>query len=520
MKPVSAWIKRIFGMNPIGWVQSRRTMMKRVREFLETFPEDDQSEDADAPSGLVVISPWDGSGVPWFTLATGLMMARKGARIRFVVDDVIEGGNALRYRLAMPAIRDVMAIVAERFEVIYLGTVAQGLVDEDDAGEIERLARLNATWALRGEMKRSGRAAIVERNLREGMDAQAHLAGLFDRLEEAFGSVAFVFVPGGIFGDSGLWVREARAHGVRVATFDGGGHDAMLLAVDGISCQLQDIPRAFKWLVSDDATAEDRSFAIEQAKTEMASRRQGKDAFASQVSQTERLESEYDGAILIALNSSWDAAALGLHRVYKDNTTWIVETARYLLDHTDRLVVVRQHPAERLALAATSEDYGHLLSSEFGDHPRLRFIAAADPVNSYELLEAAAAVVVHTSTFGSEAVAFGRPVITGSAPQYASLGFVDCATTLEEYETLLQRAADGELKVSEHRREQALLCYYLTQRCNWVFSPFNPGGFKRWSKHSLAHWLSQPTVDRMVSAVIDDTPVALLNHRTRRAESA
>ena len=50
--------------------------------------------------------------------------------------------------------------------------------------------------------------------------------------------------------------------------------------------------------------------------------------------------------------------------------------------------------------------------------------------------------------------------------------------------------------------------------------PFNPGGFKRWSKHSLAHWLSQPAVDRMVSAVIDDTPVALLNHSARRDESA
>ena len=39
---------------------------------------------------------------------------------------------------------------------------------------------------------------------------------------------------------------------------------------------------------------------------------------------------------------------------------------RYLLENTDRPVIVRQHPVERLAIARSSDDYGALLRETYG----------------------------------------------------------------------------------------------------------------------------------------------------------
>lgn len=510
MSTVSARMKEF--LRPFLWKRSRWIMQRRTRQFLDTIPD----ARATNGSGLVVVGPWGDSFVPWYAVSIGLMLAKNGATIRFVVDDVWQSSGIVPHRVKMRAIRQIMAIVATRFDVVYLSEIAAKRLADDELRDVERLARLNATWSLRGEMKQEGRAAEVEEFRENGRHAAGHISAFFENLPPA----DFLYVPGGIFGDSGLWLREARAKNLRVATFDGGSYRTTLIASDGIACQLEDIPRAYRSLKEKSLDDRDRASALLRAQEEMQRRREGKDAFESQVSNTTKVGEQYQGGVLLALNSSWDAAALGLHQVYPDNTTWIVETARYLLENTDRPVIVRQHPAERLAIAATTEDYVRLLHEAFGDHPRLHFIAADDPINSYDLLERVAAVVVHTSTIGMEAVAFGRPVITGSGAQYADLGFVESARTVPDYERLLGRAARGELEVTAQQREDAQLCFYLTQCCNWIFSAFNPTDFNDWSREPLSHWHAEPAIQRMLVSIATGEPVALLNHRAEHSAPA
>jgi hypothetical protein len=249
----------------------------------------------------------------------------------------------------------------------------------------------------------------------------------------------------------------------------------------------------------------------------MARRRGGTDTFLSQVPDGGSGDARYDGGILVALNSSWDSAALGLHAVFTDNTDWIVQTVRYLLEHTEAPVIVRQHPAERLEIARTNDDYQAMLSQNVGAHPRLHFIAAADKINSYDLMQRVRALVVYTSTIGIEAAAHGKPVITPSNSYYARLGFVHRAGSREQYESLLSQAARDELTVDAAQRHDALLCYYLTQCCNWVFSPLNPSDFHQWSHRSLADWYADPNVQRMLVSLRDNVPVAYLNHVERMA---
>ncbi|MBA4804667.1 MAG: hypothetical protein H2038_08470 [Brevundimonas sp.] len=498
-------LKQIIGFNPVTWALSSGVMSQRVEEFLETAP---PPTSPTGPQCLVVISPWVGTAVPWFSLAVGLMLAAEGASVTFVIDDQRFGGNALRHAVIVRAIRRVMARVGKRFPVLQLSDIDAAPLRPDDGVEIDRLARLNATWKLRGEIIQTGRAALEEANRRQISAAYGRIAGVFQGR-----ACDMLFVPGGVYGASGIWSLLARRANVRVATYDTGGYETVMLAADGLACQLQDVPRAFAAVRKRSAdTPGERAAILAAANEEISKRQQGRDTFASQVRDSGAPDQVLRGGVLIALNSSWDAAALGPHEVFPGNTEWIVQTVRHLLDHTAAPVIVRQHPAERLAFASTTDDYRALLEKHFGDHPRLHFIAAADPINSYALLEQVSAVVVHTSTIGIEAAAFGRPVVTGSTAYYSGLAFVNRADTLEEYHRLLEAAARGDLHVTPAMQEDARICFYVTQCRNWVFSTFNPADYVRWSREPLQHWRSQPAVRRMLESLLTNTPVAELNH--------
>ncbi|WP_343517855.1 hypothetical protein [Sphingomonas sp.] len=504
-------IKRAVGWNPLAWIGSAGRMRGVVRDYLAATPRRE-----DGITVCVVVPPWLGTPVPWFALAVGLLLAGNGAKVSFVVDDQRFGPGAARYRFVLGRIRKVMALVARHFPVFHLSHCAPVESNAELEAEIDRLAALNTIWAMRGETVEAGRAEHELAGRGQIAAAQGRIAAFvrdhrFDLL----------FVPGGVFGNSGIWLRHARAAGMRVATFDTGGYETAMLAADGLACQLEDVPRAFAAIKADVAADPAvREAVIAYGRNEIAKRKAGSDNFESQIKNSGAGGEELRGGILIALNSSWDAAALGLQLVYPGNADWIVGTVRYLLDHSDATVIVRQHPAERLSFAATSDDYRALLQRNFGDHPRLVFIAAEDPINSYALLERVKAVVVHSSTIGIEATAYGRPVVTGSRAYYSGLGFVWRADNAERYHALLDDAVAGRLEVTEAMREDAMLCFYVTQLCNWVFSRFNPADYVKWSREPLAHWGAQPPVQRMVRSLLDNVAVAELNHRARIADGA
>jgi hypothetical protein len=436
------------------------------------------------------------------------MLAASGAKVTFVLDDICFEPNRLRHRTVVAALGHAMENLREQHEVIRLSRL------KADAGPtpeslIAQLATANAAWEMRGEVIQEGRAQIEERNRH--------------RLRAAFGPIAAavsqvgadaIFLPGGVFGSSGLWVQQAKRAGMRVASFDNGGMGTWILATDGLACHHGDIPRAVA-IFDRELTSAAREKAVLIAVEEIEARRRGTDIFAYQIKDSAVSVEALRGSILLALNSSWDSAALGIHGVFANNIEWIVESVRYLLDKTDVSVIVRQHPAERFEFARTSDDYASVLREQFGDHPRLHFIAASDPINSYALMEVCRAVLVHSSTIGNEAASMGLPVITASNPYFSKIGFVQKATTRMEYYSLLDDAAAGKLKVGAAERELAQLCYYATQVSNWVHSAFNPEQFKAWRKQPLSHWLDEPPTNRMVQALIDNVPVAVLNHAHR-----
>jgi hypothetical protein len=464
---------------------------------------------ADAPRAAVIITPWFGSPVPWFSMAMGLLLAGRGHRVTFVLDDQLFGTDSRIWRLQLTCLRAVLAIVGSRHPVLRLSDFrTAGEIDVGTQAAIDRLAYLNAVWARKGETGIDTEA--MQRSAGQLLDSQRAITALLDRHPQEL-----LFVPGGICGTSGLWLRTGRLRGIRVSTYDSGGYGVLLLAADGIACQLHDIPRAYAALRDETESTDERKLVIGYAEEEIGKRRAGTDKFSSQIKGASGKRPEYEGGLLIALNSPWDSAALGLHAVFETTQDWIVQTVRYALEHSEAPVLVRQHPVERLPIARSVDDTRALLHQHFCENPRLHFIGAEDPVNSYDLLEQVAAVVVYTSTVGVEAAAHGRPVITESTSYYANLGFVLKATTAQEYFGYLDDAIAGRRTVTPSMREAAQCCYYITQCCNWLQTSFTVPDFPTWSRRPFAELASDATVDTVVTSVATDMPVSLINHHRR-----
>jgi len=506
-------IKKRIGINPLAWLRDTWRMRNIVRGFnVQSGPHQQALKFA------VVVTPWIGSGVPWLSLGVGLLLARNANQVTFIIDDLPFGRHPLRYGFVLRCIRVVARSLRRRHRVIDLSSLPDDLSRATLAKPtIKKLAHLNSVWEMRGETPSRTQAEFAEL-------CASQLARAYGPIADVLrpGEFDAVFVPGGVYGDSGLWVLHAKAASVRIASFDNGGFGALMLAVNGIACQMHDIPVAFRTLKTRCRDPHELSFALASAREELKNRRAGVDAFAYQIRDTESVGNRFDGAVLIALNSSWDSAALGLHTVFKDNQHWIVETTRFLLENTSLTVIVRQHPAERLAYAMSTDDYSGLLNRAFGEHPRLHFIAADEKINSYDLLDRVAAVVVYTSTIGVEAAAYGKPVITPSNSYYSGLGFVYRAARLPEYQDHLLSVAAGTLQVSPEMQEDAMLCYYVTQVCNFVFSPFNPAEFDKWGRIGLNQLQSDPKVQGVIHALEANIPIAILNHIDRfksRAEA-
>lgn len=456
----------------------------------------------------VIITPWCGSAVPWFSLTFGLLLGSRGNQVTFVLDDMPFGPSGRGWQIQLMCIRSVLRRVSRRHTVVSLSSFASSMEKSTaDLDSIDRLAHLNVVWSERGELNLP--LLSVEK-------AASQLRVNNRKITQAINSlpIEHLFVPGGVWGNSGLWRQHAYKAGVRFSSYDSGGYGVLLFAADGIACQLQDIPKAFSMLNEHATTEFERELIETTALGEIDKRRTGKDKFSSQVQNTKR-DDRFNGGILIALNSPWDSAALGLHVVYDSTHEWIVDTVSHLLQATDVPVLVRQHPVERLPIARSSDNYRDLLQKHFGDHPRLHFIGAEDPVNSYDLLEQVCAVVAYTSTIGIEAVTQGKPVLTESSSYYSNLGFVFKADTKERYKHLLSEAAAGRLEVSSTMQRDAISCYYITQCCNWVHTSFNVPEFPTWSNGTLQELACHPSVLDVLESVETNVPIAFINHHRR-----
>jgi hypothetical protein len=466
-----------------------------------------------APIGVVVV-PWVATPLPWYAIALALALRERDRPTTLIWDDTDLA------QPGVPTLREQNAVVGrvlERVEhdipVVRLSEEERHPARPDDEAHVERLARLNEAWHLRGG--RPGPAALARRSV-----VEANLADTLARIRSLLARQRFEYliVGGGIWGSGGLFPLAGREAGIRVSTYDA-GEGWVQSSNRGVAAQQADVGAAFRALWRDDLVGIDPWI------------RAGRDEFTSRLAARDRGQFQVVGAgaplefpadVVIPLNVDFDAAALGRHAHFVDTTEWVTETVAFALAHSNAHVVVRQHPSERRARERSRLDLRAHLHQRFGPEPRLHFVGAEEPTSTYDLIERARLVIPFVSTIGIEAAALGRPVVVAGPSYYSDLGFVYEPGSRVEYFSLLARGLAGELTPMVHQAERAWLCYYLSQCCNRVWTDFTPQpvDFWKWSDRPPNVVFDEPEVADLITSIDRDVPLALVRHRRFVAATA
>lgn len=459
----------------------------------------------------IVVLPWVSTPVPWFSVALGVALARRGRNVVFIWDDSVFPVPTARLDRQNEWIDKVLADVRPYFRVARLSRERSQPSEPDDEMVLERLVRLNLVWALRGGTPtEADRAAAGE--------ARGHLRKALGRIRGllAGGAFRYVVVPGGVYGTSGLYLHAGRRAGTRVATFDS-GFGWTVACPDGVVSHQVDVPRAFSALYQEGGPS--LAEAVEAARAEYGRRSQGGDRMKYQTAVLKPVDGLPDGAILIPLSVEWDSSALGRHHIFQDSAEWLVATVGHVLEHTKAPVIVRQHPSERREFERSRFRVGELLGERFGKHPRYHFVSAEEDINTYGLLTTARLVLPYISTIGIEAAAIGKTVILAGEPYYGALGFTWNASSRAEYFDLIARGLAGALPALPDQARKAWLCFYINAVCYRVFTDFSPQptDFWKWCRENPKALFATPEVEDLLTAIDEDRPVPLVRHARRTA---
>ena len=452
----------------------------------------------------LVVTPWVGTSVPWYAIMLGIGLAHRGREVVLIWDD--SGFPERDVEGQQRSIAKVLAWVGHYLQVIRVSEHGGGDSKPREVELIDRLTQQNVTWSLRGAVPTQAEFGVVERIRQSLTESRPLIQGALSGAD-----LDCLVVPGGVYGTSGLFMDEAAARGWRVATFDTDRRIAQI-CVSGVAAQNGDIPIAFQALW--DSGPKARQEAVEVAEAEFRDRCETRDEYGFQVAPAGWTEGGTENCILIPLNVEWDTAALGRHAAFESTADWLLSTVNELLALDAGPVVVRQHPSERRKLQRSHLDIANLLKSRFGNDPRCRFVAADDPICSYDLMRSARLVLPYVSTIGIEAAAMAKPVLISGQCYYGELGFVWSTASRDEYFELLHRGLRGELPLLPGQVERAWLCYYLVAVRNRVSTDFtpHPDDFWSWCQQPPSSLFSDPVVSDILEAIDTGVPISILRH--------
>lgn len=450
----------------------------------------------------VLLTPWLSTAVPFFSLECALALAQRGCAVTMLWDPSDVFGNASQPAEVQEIARLFQALPA------HLGVLEVRAVDGGmpaGGGEIaDAIIRENAIWKMRGE-DRADDFLASRPDLPEA--TRKHLCGVEHFLRRS--GVGWILIPGGIYGLSAAYLAVARQLGIGISTYDS-DVGMLMLSHHGAATHHADIAQSLDLLEAELRARPERETAVTgAASAELAKRRAGISDYQFQkVAASGRADGDHN--VLVPLNLRWDSAALSRQRLFSSVAEWLTQLVRWTERTPDARLCIRQHPAERFPETRGSDDLGALLQAAGAKRESVRFVAANDPVSTYDLLRTARVVLPFSSTLGVEATMLGIPVITSTNCYYAPLGFVWDAPTVGEYFARIGEALAGQLAVGEAARRRAALVYHLTQthaQMKTFFTPL-PLDFPKWTAlEPQALWGLPETAD-LIEALVTRTPLS------------
>lgn len=493
------------------WVESVHSMKKFIQDYNKEFQS--ESKKVGEQKICVVIQPWLTTPAPFFSMATGLLLLKRGNYIDFLIDDFTFGKSSLVYKIQIVSIRYLGKILAKNVTVFYLSEMLF-LKDSTIVPDsyLDSLVFQNSVHFMKGELKNEGRQSYKELIKSQLVKAKPYIYGFFSSHK-----YDFINISGGIYSTTGIYLAYAKYYNTRVSTYDA-GFGVLVSSVDGIAAQLSDIPYGVSVLKKEINTIQldvIKAFSLKQ----IDDRKSGTDAFGFLDTGTNIDLIPEDVGVLILLNSVWDSAALGINTIYSSYVEWLDDTLAYLLNNTSRMITVRQHPGEKLDYQKPSDDLDTHLKQKFNNNERILFVDCYSKINTYQLIEAADLIICFSSTTGIESAILGKRVIVSSNCYYSSASFVSRPSSLNHYYDLIKGNGIHNIPATQESLEEAILFYFLGQLCNWIFTDFTPmpDDFKKWVKN-YKELMIDNNVGMYLKSMEDFVPISVLVAREKIKE--
>lgn len=403
----------------------------------------------------------------WYPLAQYLILKYSGYKVTLIVDNLRSFDDFTHFDGQSDIAKVYSDFVIERMKekvgkmrIKYIDSNNKASLVKEDIDEVKRLAQLNVLWQdsktdnyvyCSAEEKRD----VFEKILLDNMESIKYFF--------AHNKFDTINVLTALHKSRGLYMWEGIRYNMRVSNYDAGNDENTLYETNFPSAHSNDV----KNLIDNNKfTKEELNKIIELSKDNFKRRMNStidNIGYNYQlVSKVKKDQKFYD--IIIPLNISWDAAALGLDRVFRSYTEWVIETVKYIVNNTNASVMIREHPAQEVYKEYNFIRLEKEIKEICDDTSRVYYCNSYEEVNTYKMIEKCKIVLPYSSTIGIEAAILGKKVIVHTNCYYSNMNFVMNANTKQEYFKLINIYLNKNENMNENIKKEAYLAYYYQMK--------------------------------------------------------
>lgn len=197
-------------------------------------------------------------------------------------------------------------------------------------------------------------------------------------------------------------------------------------------------------------------------------------------------------------NLIWDANIQERNYIFEGILDWLETTIRFFIDHPDRHLVLRFHPAEAnlWVNSASVEDQVKARIPEMYSLQNITVISSQEKVDTYDLVRRQIDIsLVYSGTLGMEIPILGKPVIACGKSRYFECGGPYHPCSKKEYIDWLSRPRlifeDFKQSMEKRRRLTLKFAYWLIYESAYYFpASLDQGIFQLSSRYINYHELN------------------------------
>lgn len=487
-------------------------------KFVASFPDNSFSmEEKDNNTRIAVVARARiVSQETFFDIGLFLLLKYMGYNVTLIVDaqyngdDFCIGHHATEE--AKKIAKEIIDALLKRFPQLMVEWIdddsSEKELTPEEIKEVERLSRINTTW----------QRSILNINTITTPDKELYNI-FYDIMNQNMKHIKAFFIDhnfdvvtmqSGIQYQSGIYTYFGKEYGFRTPSYDGFNDLKNPLWSTDAPCGNQyDVSKV---IIKNMLSSEEKRRLVQEGENVLEFRRNSKnDLLLGAYQIVDRKEEDwYDFDIIIPLNIMWDAAALGIERIFTSMENWVLETVEFIINNTDAKVAIREHPAENNPNENNDKKIAKAINKKYQNNKRVHIVKSDDPINSYSLLKYAKVVLPLSSTLGIESAILDKVVVTHSRCYYNSCSFVYSADSKEDYfNYILQGLNAKQHKLNKEQHEEACMALVLAKNC-CVNSDFNEVDLK-WLNLTMEELSNSKGVDIIVNAIVHEIPVCLQN---------